>query len=755
MPSPFRLRAMLLFLGLTAWSAALAANPLSPVAVELKPVKIEGKAPSPDPTTTRLKAADLARDNVLDERDMLRGQTGVSLSDGGRAGSNGYAMRGVDGNRVSIMVDGVAQAEYFLPGVYSGYGYMNGNRNSVELENMKAVTIQKGADSFQSGSGGIGGSVQFVTKDIDDFVAPDKTVGAVVKSGYASRDRQWLRSAGAGVRFGQGNSLLVQYTRRNGHETRHYGGGADIYGARRGRPDPASMQSDAWLSAFKLCVVPAHCVALSYAERKSTRQTHELSYDGFGRERRTAWDSSPYQRRGIRYDWSPSSGPLQSLGVSLVGQHVLQRALTVNHEDDGFVGQRYDRRTGQRNRQWQWHVQARPWATALGTHHVSVGWQRDSRQLSNDNHDTVHFRRSSGGSKRYRIIDSATTRDIAFKLKDRVVFNERWQAEAGWRLDRVAHRRRQGETRSTLADDPAANNKAFSASSGFAQLTYTAASGLGVAYGVSQGFRAPSAQEMYFHFQRGPNFFIPNADLKAERALTQEVTLSAQGAAGFAALTLFQSRYRDFIEERHSQRQVPNPWFDMLGGSPWSTEEIFRTENVDRASVQGVEFNGFLDAFTTLGAPRGLGMDLKLSWVRGRTSLGDGLRALQPPEAVLGLAYEAPSSTWGVRLQLVYRGAKKARDTLRTIYGFRGPKQFPATYLNQAVVLADLSGHVALTRQVSLNVGVYNLFDRRYFRWDSLRAVPEFGNTSRVRGAGLNRLTAPGRNVAINLVARF
>ncbi|OZI72068.1 TonB-dependent hemoglobin/transferrin/lactoferrin family receptor [Bordetella genomosp. 12] len=749
---------------LALWSL-LAASPVmadpsseaaQPVpAWQLEAIQVEAEAES---TSTDVRSASqISRENVFDARDLVRHIPGVTVAEGGRAGANGYAMRGVEGNRVAVTVDGVAQAEYFLPEVYLGYGYLNGNRNSVELEHMKQVTLHKGADSYSSGSGGIGGSVQFLTKDINDFVDPGKTAGAYSKLGYASRSREWVGVAGAGARLGDlGTSVFLQYTRRSGHELMHYGGGQDIAGRSRGRPDPVDAHTQAWLSKLDVCVVRGHCVQLSHDERAERRFTDERSYSAFGQTRQ-AWDSSPYKRQALTYRWTPADGVLESLSAGLHLQNVLQRALTENRDiKDGFLDQRYDRRTTQRDRQWRLEAAARAWDTAWGRHRVSGELSWTQRRLHNDNTDRLFFKNSAGGQSSYSIVDPVRVRSVSAKLMDAFELSQAWRGELGWRFDRYAHQPTPGVAPGYGLE--AVGQRRFAAGSWFGKLHHDLTKHLRLSYAVSQGFRAPSAQELYFRFRRGFNYFLPNPGLKAERALNQELTLAAHGQAGNLAVALFQTRYRDFIEERHSTREVPNPFYEPFnpwGIAPLQIEDYFQQQNIDRAKVWGVELKGMLDAHHALGAPRGLGMDLRASFMRGRTSLGDGLRALQPLQVVAGIFYD--TAAWGVRADLVHHGAKRERDTVRTTYGARGAVREPSRYLSQAVFLVDLSAYARLGSNMTLSAGIYNLFDRRYFRWDTLRSLATFGTTGRIDpdGEGLNRYTAPGRNVAVNLEIRY
>ena len=127
----------------------------------------------------------------------MRYQTGVTAVEAGRFGTSGYAVRGVDENRVAITIDGLRQAETLssqgFKELFEGYGNFNNTRNSVEMENVKVATITKGADSIKTGSGALGGSVMFETKDARDYLI-NKDFHFGFKNGYQSMNSQNMRS---------------------------------------------------------------------------------------------------------------------------------------------------------------------------------------------------------------------------------------------------------------------------------------------------------------------------------------------------------------------------------------------------------------------------------------------------------------------------------------------------------------------------------------------------------------------------------
>ncbi|MCK9651503.1 TonB-dependent hemoglobin/transferrin/lactoferrin family receptor, partial [Haemophilus influenzae] len=237
---------------------------------------------------TQISAKKLAKQQASDSRDLVRYETGITVVETGRTGASGYAVRGVDENRVGIMVDGLRQAETLssqgFKELFEGYGNFNNTRNSIEIENVKTATITKGADSLKSGSGALGGSVIFETKDARDYLI-DKDYYLSYKRGYQTMNNQNLKTltlAGRSKKF----DILVVDTTRDGHEIENYD--YKIYpnkqtdlsavGPTREKADPYQITRQSTL--IKLGFQPNENHRLSVALDDSTLETKgmDLSY---------------------------------------------------------------------------------------------------------------------------------------------------------------------------------------------------------------------------------------------------------------------------------------------------------------------------------------------------------------------------------------------------------------------------------------------------------------------------------------------
>lgn len=227
-------------------------------------------------------ASQLKRQQVQDNRDLVRYETGITVVEAGRFGASGYAIRGVDENRVAITVDGLRQAETLssqgFKELFEGYGNFNNTRNSVEVETLKKATIQKGSDSLRAGSGALGGAVMFETKDARDFLI-DKDWAASYKKGYTTADNQHLDTITLAGRYRWFDALLIK-TKRDGHELENYGykSAPDVNTRIREKADPYQIEKDSTLVKLAFSPTENHRFSAAADLYENTSKGQDLSY---------------------------------------------------------------------------------------------------------------------------------------------------------------------------------------------------------------------------------------------------------------------------------------------------------------------------------------------------------------------------------------------------------------------------------------------------------------------------------------------
>ncbi|WP_420704471.1 lactoferrin/transferrin family TonB-dependent receptor [Mannheimia granulomatis] len=159
---------------------------------------------------------EMSKNQILGIRDLTRYDPGISVVEQGRGASSGYAIRGVDKNRVAMLVDGLPQAQSYKTLASQANG---GAINEIEYENIRSIELSKGASSAEYGSGALGGAVGFRTKDAQDIIKEGQNWGLDSKTAYASKNSQFVQSIAAAGQAGGFEALLIA-TERRGKETK-------------------------------------------------------------------------------------------------------------------------------------------------------------------------------------------------------------------------------------------------------------------------------------------------------------------------------------------------------------------------------------------------------------------------------------------------------------------------------------------------------------------------------------------------------
>src|SRR5690606_37125373 len=133
------------------------------------------------PATVSVKTAEqIEREIARDIRDLIRYEPGVSVGGTGeRFGLGGYTTRGIGGNRVLTLLDGVRVAD-----AYSFGPFLSANRDYVDIDTLQALEIVRGPGSALYGSDALGGVVAYRTKNPRDYL-DGQPFHVGLKTGYS------------------------------------------------------------------------------------------------------------------------------------------------------------------------------------------------------------------------------------------------------------------------------------------------------------------------------------------------------------------------------------------------------------------------------------------------------------------------------------------------------------------------------------------------------------------------------------------
>ena len=731
-------------------------------------------------TDTEIKASQIKKTRkviqeelVADNYDLVRYATDVGISDNGRR-NKGFAMRGVEGNRVGISVDGVNLPESEENSLYARYGNFNSSRLSIDPELVQGIDIMRGSDSFNAGSGSLGGSVNYRTLGAEDIILPNQKWGVLLKNGYASKNREWTHTLGVAYRDDKFDATLL-YSRRNGHEMKSRGNGEDIFGNARGIPDPAHHKNNSYLAKIGYFITPSHRVSASFNGQKADNFVDEKSYQlsGIWRESEDigkrynanlAYEYFPENNRWLSYVKTDLDWQKTSVGSNnYKGGHRYDADLNKALEKRLYEIQ--DTHMNTRFMRGSLRVDFQPWESRFGSHQFTIKTGISQKDFDNrNNHEYLNINADGSSAKDSESIQHPVrTRSFFAQLQDNVTWNDIFSSLLGIRYDwdELVPQDLNATCRA-CSSTPASNT--FQSISGSLGLDAQLNDIWKIGYNISTGFRIPTASEMYFTYEHPAGNWVANPDLEAEQALNQSIYVQAEHKLGSFGLNLYHTRYKNFLYEQESTYKKWNRFYDSYsagyGQLPYYTTIAQQAVNIDRAKISGVEFTSKVNLDQIISAiPQGWKFTANLGYAKGKLSGTEAsLLSIQPIKVILGIGYEDPNDLWGINAKASYLGAKKAKDAQIVQYtpNFeREVKSYP--YLNNSAVLFDLYGFYKVNKNITLRAGLYNLFNRKYHTWDTLRGINKISTTDSVdkEGKGLERFYAPGRNFAASIEIRF
>lgn len=682
-------------------------------------------------TVSLIEVERLDQTLAADLGDALRYEPGVSVPrDSVRFGAGGISMRGLSGNRVGMLIDDVPVGEGFAVGSFS-----NADRGSLETAFLARIELMRGPASSLYGSDALAGVVSlrtFRATDLLDQAAGDSAMRAQTLAG--SRDGSLQSSVISAWQLGRFD-LLAGVVRRRGNErdTKPRAGGLDA--------NPAETDGNGqllkiglnggWGGRYELAV-----------ERSSERLRSELnSFINGPRQYATTTamsgdDSLLRQRLSLQASYPLTVPGLDRLQFSAWQAHARseQRTLQTRRaapprtphslRDRSFVYK--DRSVG---------------VSARGEGRFNMGgsehWQvfgLDLRRTDiSDLRDALETNLDTGAATNVIIGERFPVRDFPPTRSDHLGIY--WQDEIslgtsaisvipGVRHDRV---RIDAQPDALFIDD----NPGFSA----ADLdTGRTTARLGMRWELSpgwqlygqfaQGFRAPSAADLNIGFTI-PAFnyvALPNPNLRPERSQGLELGLRWNGPRGSAELVGFHNRYKDLIDSRVN-----------LGRDPDSGALVFQSINRASASIQGLELRGELALphpnYSLIGS---------VSWAHGTDTANDvPLNSVEPGRMVAGLVYESNNGRHRLELSATAVAGKRriddADDELFAAPGY---------------VVVDAYWRLQASDRVELNIGLFNIGDRRYWQWSSVAGIESSARE-------LDLYTAPGRNIGAAIHYRW
>ena len=685
--------------------------------------------------------------------DLVRFEPGVSVpGTGSRFGRSGFAIRGMGGNRVVTIVDGVRVAEAFSFGPF-----LNARRDFVDIESLARVEIARGPISSLYGSDALGGVVSLTTKRPRDYLRGERAFAGAFKGGYSGANGGAVAS-GSLAAGGRTLSGLLIYTRRAAEELGNQGNRGGT-GLRRERPDPQSIDQDNITAKLVWAPSRTHTLTLGLERYTNNTETDLLSDYGIVLrdttvDRSVAEDDRERQRISLRYEYEGDLPIADTLRFTAYQQDSETRQSTRENR----TTPRRTRETRMRESLFEQDVRGgllqltKNLRTGGVSHRVTYGidyYVTENAALR----DGAAFDAAGAPQREFTPWPTRdfpltqVTHQAAFAQDEITLFNGRLLLFPGVRYDKFSA--------DVYADavyrrgNPGVPEPVDYADS---EVTATLGAVLSLREGISahlrysEGFRAPGFAEVNvgntnvaFGYKT-----IANPGLASERSQGVESGLRIHGAWGTAGVVAFRNTYRNFIEPH----AIAPAFVARRGVDP--ADGLITFQSVNRADVR---ISGWeLNAEVPLGER--LALQASAAYARGKdTGSGKPLNSVEPLTAVIGLDYRPAKGNWGANVLWTLARGKDAADVNRGDVGGADTRTAAPSGLDlrfgpppSGYGVVDVLAHWDIGERARLNAGLFNIGDKAYIRW---------ADTVGIAADAPARFTQPGRNASLSLRVRF
>ena len=683
-------------------------------------------------TVSVLSEDEIARELSTDIADLIRYEPGVSVGGtGSRWGLQGFTIRGIGGNRVLVVMDGVR-----VPDQFSFGPFLSARRDVVDIDGLSKVEIMRGPVSVLHGSDALGGVVAYTSKTVTDRTRDGKAWFAQGKYRFdgSSNNSTVGLSLGFQTELVAGG-LFIDSERGNETQT---AGNLDVHGPQREVPDPSDISSDNIVAKLSVFVNPMHTARLTLEDFSNQVDTQILSDYGsnfFGTtiHSRDGIDTRERQRVALNYEGQFEGTIIDRLTLTVYSQASATEQLTKEQRESRGLRLNRTRRSLFEQDVSGTLIQVDKQLNHEGMqHHIIMGWDHqsiDSEEIrwgATSMLDGTPIREFFPYPTRDFPL-SQTSHGAAFLQDELTLLDGRLLVSTG-----IRHHRYEVEAdadaiyRSGNPGQPEPSNLGDSKTTGKIGSIFNIDNEFSVYVSLAQGFRAPPYSSVNVGFTNpiGGYKTISNPKLMSETSNGYELGLRYVDSMFSGRIVAFWTDYKNFIEDL----AIAPKYGSTLGIDPIDGLLTFQSINRSKVEVSGWEMSGDLNLPTIQGIQTRV--RLAFGTANGEDSdLEQPINSIDPAKLVVGLSAYGPN--WNGSVVLTHVADKKSGDiaegTFQPVDGHS---------------VVDVLGEWQVWEHIKVNAGVFNLFSEEYIRWADAAAI---GTDAPMRFA------QPGRHLLLSV----
>ena len=643
-----------------------------------------------------IEKSDYDKSPNVDIRNLLKDVPGVTTRKTTRTGVRGTPgisdvnIRGLDGDRILLLIDGIRLPDRYELGAY----YNLGQGDYVDFSFLKSIEIIKGSISSLYGSDALGGLIYYRSLDPYDILQGDSDFNVEIPINYFSENDGRSFSNKIAVKLSEKLSALFIYTNEVSADTK-------VPVASKYKDETENYGDNLFFNLqYDFNDQSSLNVIVEDINRSSRIVSSKANLENMGGLYKEMISNTITERTRVSAKYSYESDD-DSAFINKAQSTIFWQEGNVNDNFRRVVFESQDKIYNLTNKLIGINSDFKTDMTLFNdAHTLSYGFDVSE----NDGSRTRNTIDLGTGVNRFEK-DTPDTKTVRarFYLQDQFSSGD-FDFSAGFGYDYYS-------LDSKMDDDYNINNSETveAADDSYQVITpkftvsYRASDESTLYARYSQGFRPPVWYQLNASFENPIAGYVTlsNPDLKPEKSNDYEIGYKLNGDHFEATFATYYNRYTDFLDSFSDAGEAT-----IVYKGVERTVSVFQTQNVTDAEIYGVEFAG---VYFFNPKKEGFYLGNVFAWSEGNDLTSNiPLETIIPVTNNFSLGYKGADDRWQVSVGMLYSG----RPRLRSDY---------ADYIPSTSLVFDLNAYWRISDSVTLNASVNNFTDQAYFNFQDVR----------------------------------
>ena len=661
----------------------------------------------------------------VDIRNLLKDIPGVTTRKTTRSGVRGTPgisdvnIRGLDGDRILLLIDGIRLPDRYELGSY----YSLGQGDYVDFSFLKSIEIIKGSISSLYGSDALGGLIYYRTLEPYDILKDGSDFNVEIPIEYFSENDGRSVSNKLAVKLSDKLSALFVYTNEVSFATKVKAPSKYV--------DETENYGDNLLLnlQYDFNDLSSLNVVVEDVNRSSRITSSKANIENMIGLYKSMISNTVTDRTRVSAKYSYEADNDSAL---------INKAESTIFWQEGNVNDNFRREVGIQNEDKIYNMTNKligiisDFDTDMtlfnDAHTLSYGFDVSENDGSRTR-NTINL--NTGIGKSVKDTPDTKTLRAGFFIQDKFSSGD-FDFSAGLRYDYYSLDSKMDDEYDTNDSETVeAADDSYQVVTPKLTVSYRVSDASTLYARYSQGFRPPVWYQLNASFENPIGGYITqsNPDLKPEKSNDFEIGYKFNGDHFETTFATYYNRYSNFLDSFSDTGKQTTVNFRDAN----RPVKIFQTQNVTDAEIYGVEFLGI---YFFNPEKEGFYIGNIFAW-----SEGNDLTSNMPLETIIpvtnnfSLGYKGSDDRWQVSVGMLYSG----RPRLKTDY---------INYIPSTSLTFDLNAYWSISDSVTLNAAVNNLTDETYFNFQDIRGKDN-------SNGDILRYSMPERNFQVGVKFSF